>query len=82
MTYEKGVEDETFACGTGIVASCIAAYCEGVAPTYIYKECGRVRYDVQAKRDSLSVDFIPEGSEAFSDVWLTGPAVYVAEINV
>ena len=81
-TYEKGVEDETFACGTGIVASCIAAYCEGVAPTYIYKECGRVRYDVQAKRDSLSVDFIPEGSEAFSDVWLTGPAVYVAEINV
>ena len=81
-TYEKGVEDETFACGTGIVASCIAAYCEGVTPTYIYNECGRVKYDVQAKRDPLSVDFIPEGSKTFSDVWLTGPAVYVAEINV
>ena len=81
-TYEKGVEDETFACGTGIVASCIAAYCEGVAPTYIYKECERVRYDVYAKRDSLSVDFIPEGAQRFYDVWLTGPAVYVAEIYV
>lgn len=81
-TYEKGVEDETYACGTGIVASCIAAYCEGVAPTYIYKESGRVKFDVQAKRDPLSVDFIPDGSESFSDVWLTGPAVYVAEINI
>ena len=81
-TYEKGVEDETFACGTGIVASCIAAYSEGVTPTYIYKECGRVKYDVLAKRDSLSVDFIPSGSDCFYDVWLTGPAAYVAEINV
>ena len=81
-TYEKGVEDETYACGTGIVASCIAAYCEGVVPTYIYKESGRVKFDVQAKRDPLSVDFIPDGSESFSDVWLTGPAVYVAEINI
>lgn len=81
-TYEKGVEDETFACGTGIVASCIAAYCEGVTPTYIYKECGRVKFDVQAKRDPLSVDFIPSVSDEFSDVWLTGPAAYVAEINV
>jgi hypothetical protein len=53
-----------------------------VAPTYIYKECERVRYDVHAKRDSLSVDFIPEGAQRFYDVWLTGPAVYVAEIYV
>ena len=81
-TYEKGVEDETYACGTGIVASCIAAYCENVPPTYIYKESGRVKYDVHAKRDHLSVDFIPAGSETFADVWLTGPAAYVAEIII
>ena len=81
-TYEKGVEDETFACGTGIVASCIAAYCEGVDPAHIYKESGRVKFDVFAKRDGLSVDFIPYGTDKFSDVWLTGPAVYVAEIYV
>ena len=81
-TYEKGVEDETFACGTGIVASCVAAFNEGLTPTYIYKENARVRFDVQAKKDALSVDFIPGDGGSAQDVWLTGPAVYVAEVNV
>ncbi len=80
-TYEKGVEDETFACGTGIVASCIASFCEGVSPSSIYND-GRVRFDVKAKKDSLAVDFIPVGNGVAKDVWLTGPAVWVAEINV
>lgn len=80
-TYEKGVEDETFACGTGIVASCIASYVNGVSPSRIYDD-GRVRYDVKAKRDSLSVDFVPTDEMAAQDVWLTGPATYVAQILV
>ena len=75
-TYEKGVEDETFACGTGIVASCVAAWCGGVRPSL--EENARVRYDVKAKRDLLAVDFIP--SSVAEDVWLTGPASFVAEI--
>ena len=79
-TYEKGVEDETFACGTGIVASCIAAYVSGVKPSYL--EEGRIRYDVQAKRDRLSVDFVKNGQDLYSDVWLTGPATFVAELYV
>ena len=78
-TYEKGVEDETFACGTGIVASCLASYVHGLKPTAICQD-GRVRYDVMAKRDSLSVDFIPD--QLAKDVWLTGPATYVAQIIV
>ena len=79
-TYEKGVEDETFACGTGIVASCVASFITGVKPS-AEEENGRVRYDVMAKRDKLAVDFIPSlnGSIA-QDVWLAGPAAYVAEI--
>ena len=80
-TYEKGVEDETFACGTGIVASCIASYVNGVRPSQIYDD-GRVRYDVKAMRDSLSVDFVPTDEMAAQDVWLTGPATYVAQILV
>ena len=80
-TYEKGVEDETFACGTGIVASCIASYVKGVNPFEKYPD-GRVRYDVKAKRDSLSVDFIPTVKMVAQDVWLTGPATYVAQIIV
>lgn len=79
-TYEKGVEDETFACGTGIVASCIAAYRNGVPPAAVLSEDGRVRYDVKAKKDRLAVDFIP--SEVAADVWLTGPASFVAEILI
>ena len=80
-TYEKGVEDETFACGTGIVASCIASYVNGVSPSQMYDD-GRVRYDVQAKRDSLSVDFVPTDEIVAQDVWLTGPATYIAQILV
>ena len=78
-TYEKGVEDETYACGTGIVASCIAAYEAGVRPSDVDHD-GRVHYDVHAKKDVLAVDFLP--SEAAEDVWLTGPASFVAEILI
>ena len=82
-TYEKGVEDETFACGTGIVASCIAAYDAGIEPSLKFSD-GRVRYDVMAKRDSLSVEFRPlDGIKGVAkSVFLTGPATFVAEIMI
>ena len=81
-TYEKGVEDETFACGTGIVASCMAAYKSGIAPSETFDD-GRVRYDVKAKRDRLSVDFRPLDTcgGVAEDVYLTGPATFVAEVQ-
>ena len=82
-TYEKGVEDETFACGTGIVASCVAAYKAGIRPSEILPG-GHVRYDVKAKRDSLSVDFLPLDlcDGVAESVFLTGPATFVAKIEV
>ena len=78
-TYEKGVEDETFACGTGIVASSIAAYLSGVSPTS--GAGGETSYAIQAKKDCLNVGFRPsvDGFVA-KDVYLTGPAAFVAEI--
>ena len=77
-------EDETFACGTGIVASAIASFChcyEG------HKAESPVKYEVHAKRDVLTVDFMPSLSGngencRFTGVWLSGPAVYVAKIMV
>ena len=85
-TYEKGVEDETYACGTGIVASCISAYLQGVNPSMVEVETGRVAYRVRALRDFLSVDFVSlnsceAGNFKVSDVWLTGPATRIGKID-
>lgn len=79
-TYEKGVEDETYACGTGIVASCIAAYKAGIKPSEV--NASYVVYDVKAKRDRLKVSFRPLDlfNGVAEDVYLTGPATFVAEI--
>ena len=79
-TYEKGVEDETFACGTGIVASAISAHMRGIKPSSCRGDL--IVYDVEARRDRLRVDFRPgeSGHLVAEDVYLTGPAAYVAEI--
>lgn len=85
-TYEKGVEDETFACGTGIVASAMASYVQGVRPRVGESESGHISamYTVYAKRDILAVSFDvnPTQQWSASNVWLTGPASFVAEVHV
>ena len=68
-TFEKGVEGETLACGTGLTASAIAAYAASVIPSEA-KESVRLR----ARQDWLSVNFTPGADEKFTDVYLTGPA--------
>ena len=72
-TFEKGVEAETMACGTGITASAIAAYKWGLPPFGTDSD-GRVHYALKARRDNLLVDFIPKKEDAFESVFLTGPA--------
>lgn len=80
-TFEKGVEDETLACGTGIVASALAAYSQGISGR---SEGNRVAYELKAAVSTLQVDFIPagagEGLQA-SDMWLTGPATFVGTVE-
>ena len=71
-TYEKGVEDETLACGTGIVASAVAAWMrERLASTDII---------VNVAGGTLRVAFRPEGA-AFRHVFLTGPATLVGTVE-
>ena len=73
-TFEKGVEGETLACGTGLTACALAAYKAGVPSDNSYR--------LQCRRgDWLQVDFLPSAPDApdtFTDVYLTGPAELVA----
>ncbi len=82
-TFEKGVEDETLACGTGIVASALAAYSQGVIGCV---EPGKtVSCAVKASIADLTVDFVPgieDGNPCFRNVWLTGPADFVGTVEI
>jgi diaminopimelate epimerase len=69
-TYERGVEDETLACGTGIVASALifaaSENCNG--PVTVLARGG----------DELQVGFEKSGRQ-FRQVTLSGPAEFVFE---
>jgi diaminopimelate epimerase len=67
-TYERGVEDETLSCGTGVTASAIAAFADSTEPQNIR---------VKTPGGILSVKFKPTGNTNFEDVWLCGPAAFV-----
>ena len=67
-TFEKGVEGETLACGTGLTACALVAHHAGV-PT-----ATPGAYHLRARQDWLSVNFTPCPDEKFTDVYLTGPA--------
>lgn len=72
-TYERGVEDETLACGTGVTAAAIASFLQGGG------QVGDVEVAVQAKGGNLAVRFQANGDGTFSNIWLCGPAVRVFE---
>ena len=82
-TFEQGVEYETLACGTGIVASAMASFVRGVPPSRTAGET--VAYSVRAAIADLSVEFVPHrdnGLFCASDVYLTGPACFVGYVEV
>jgi diaminopimelate epimerase len=68
-TYERGVEDETYSCGTGVTASALVASMVGVAGAA--KSC-----KVRTRGGNLLVHFERAGT-GFRNIWLEGPATYV-----
>lgn len=74
-TYERGVENETLSCGTGVTASSIAFALKNNLE-------GFQKIDVKTKGGNLKVEFdIFENSGEFEaqNVFLIGPAVFVFE---
>lgn len=69
-TYERGVEDETLACGTGITASALSAK--------LHLQTDKNEFNVKAKGGELKVRFEKSG-DLFQNIWLEGPAVKVFE---
>lgn len=70
-TYERGVENETLACGTGTVASAIIAY--------LVQKSDKTTYKLTAPGGVLHVKFIPGEKGIYKNVWLSGPAEFVFE---
>lgn len=68
-TYERGVEDETLSCGTGVTAAALVCY---------HNDYGFNEVPVQTRGGKLSVEYEKVG-DSFKNIWLTGPAVKVFE---
>ncbi len=72
-TYERGVEDETLSCGTGVTAAAIAATCSA---TGIFKSA------IETPGGHLEVSFKKISPTSATDVVLSGPAVFVFKGDV
>ncbi len=67
-TYERGVEDETLSCGTGVTASALV---------FAHNDNGFNRIEITTKGGNLAVEFDKTGENEFRNIWLCGPATFV-----
>jgi diaminopimelate epimerase len=67
-TFERGVEAETWACGTGVTAAAIASALSGLS--------GNGPVDIRTRGGLLKVEFEVR-ADRITDIWLTGPATFV-----
>lgn len=74
-TYERGVENETLSCGTGVTAAALAIG---------YRSGQNSPVKISTKGGELSVDFKKQEPQGFTDIYLIGPAelVYEGSINI
>jgi diaminopimelate epimerase len=69
-TYERGVEDETYSCGTGVTAAALVCY---------HNENGFNEVEVKTLGGTLSVEFERKDDDRYENIWLSGPAERVYE---
>ena len=68
-TYERGVEDETYSCGTGVTAAALTISMGNDSLQQTVK--------IKTKGGNLAVEFERTGTENFQNIWLCGPAELV-----
>lgn len=72
-TFERGVEDETYSCGTGVTAAALVCY---------HNENGFNDVEVKTLGGILTVEFDRIDDNRYENIWLCGPADKVFEGNV
>ena len=71
-TFERGVEDETYSCGTGVTAAALVCF---------HNENGFNEVEVKTLGGLLTVEYDKTGDNEFENIWLCGPAEKVFEGN-
>lgn len=69
-TYERGVEAETYSCGTGVTAAALICY---------HNENGFNEVTVRTRGGKLSVEYDRIDEDHYENIWLCGPAEKVFE---
>jgi diaminopimelate epimerase len=72
-TFERGVEDETFSCGTGVTASALICY---------HNENGFNEVQVKTLGGTLRVKYDRLDDNRYENIWLCGPAEKVFEGDI
>lgn len=67
-TYERGVENETMSCGTGVTAASLIS---------AHNDYGFNHVDVKTHGGNLYVEFDKTSEHSFENIWLCGPAEFV-----
>ena len=80
-TYERGVEAETFSCGTGVTAAAIAF---SLKTGVDFAKKSALFVPILTKGGELEVRVQGNAAGIFQDIWLCGPAtqVYKGEIEI
>jgi diaminopimelate epimerase len=68
-TFERGVEDETWSCGTGVTAAAL----------FTANNAGQHLVPIETKGGQLQVRFEKQANGRFENIYLTGPAKRVFE---